>query len=100
MNYTEKTITAWIARRSRPPKKPKQRDERISLGLEIQNNNKAQQSAGFAHWTKLNNLKQAARTMNFLEEHGIDSYVELESKLAFLTEKRDAAHASVKETET
>lgn len=37
--------------------------------------------------------------MYFLTEHGIDSYEELESKLAAVTEKRDTAHASIKETE-
>ena len=38
--------------------------------------------------------------MNFLTEHGIDSYGELESKLAAVSERRDAAHASIKEIET
>ena len=98
-DYTEEAITARIAGRSRPSKQPKQRDGRISLLIDIQNNIKAQENAGFAHWAKLNNLKQAARTMNFLTEHGIDSYGELESRLAAITEKRDTAHASMKETE-
>lgn len=98
-DYTEEAIAARIAGRSRPSKQPKQRDGKISLLIDIQNNIKAQQNAGFAHWAKLNNLKQAARTMNFLTEHGIDSYGELESRLATLTERRDTAHASIKETE-
>lgn len=37
--------------------------------------------------------------MNFLTEHGIDSYGELESMLAAITEKRDISHASIKDTE-
>ena len=98
-DYTEEAITARIAGHSRPSKQPKQRDGRISLLIDIQNNIKAQENAGFAHWAKLNNLKQAARTMNFLTEHGINSYGELESRLAAITEKRDTAHASMKETE-
>ena len=99
VDYTEEAITARIAGRSRPSRQPKQRDGKISLLIDIQNNIKAQQSAGFAHWAKLNNLKQAARTMNFLTEHGITSYGELESRLAAVTERRDTAHASIKETE-
>lgn len=99
VDYTEEAITARIAGRSRPSRQPKQRDGKISLLIDIQNNIKAQQSAGFAHWAKLNNLKQAARTMNFLTEHGITSYGELASKLAAMTERRDTAHASIKETE-
>ena len=37
--------------------------------------------------------------MNFLTEHGITSYGELESRLAGLMERRDTAHASIKDTE-
>ena len=99
VDYTEEAITARIAGRSRPSRQPKQRDGKISLLIDIQNSIKAQQSAGFAHWAKLNNLKQAARTMNFLTEHGITSYGELESRLAALTERRDTAHTSIKEIE-
>ena len=100
VDYTEEAITARIAGRSRPFRQPRQRDGKISLLIDIQNNIKAQQSAGFAHWAKLNNLKQAARIMNFLTEQGITSYEELESRLAAMTERRDTAHASIKEIET
>ena len=99
VDYTEEAIAARIAGRSRPSRQPKQRDGKISLLIDIQNNIKTQQNAGFAHWAKLNNLKQAARTMNFLTEHGIDSYGELESKLTAVMDRRDTAHASIKETE-
>ena len=99
VDYTEEAITARIAGRSRPSRQPKQRDGKISLLIDIQSNIKAQQSAGFAHWAKLNNLKQAAKTMNFLTEQGITSYGELESKLTAVTERRDTAHASIKEIE-
>ena len=99
VDYTEEAITARIAGRSRPFRQPRQRDGKISLLIDIQNNIKAQQSAGFAHWAKLNNLKQAARTMNFLTEHGIESYAELEARLADVAGRRDSAHSSLKETE-
>ena len=99
VDYTEEALAARIAGRSRPSRQPKRQDGKISLLIDIQNNIKAQQSAGFTHWAKLNNLKQAARTMNFLTEHGITSYEELESRLAAVTGRRDTAHASLKETE-
>jgi len=99
VDYTEEAITARIAGHFRPSRQPKQRDGQISLLIDIQNNIKAQQSAGFAHWAKLNNLKQAAKTMNFLAEHGIDSYEDLESKLAATIGRRDAALAAIKDTE-
>mgnify|MGYP000164397234 FL=1 len=73
VDYTEEALAARIAGRSRPSHQPKQRNGKISLLIDIQNNIKAQQSAGFTHWAKLNNLKQAAKTMNFLTEHGISN---------------------------
>ena len=44
---------------------------------DIQNNIKAQQSAGYRRWATIENLKRIADTSNFLTEHGIGSYEEL-----------------------
>ena len=60
----------------------------------------SKQGAGLQHWAKLQNLKEAAKTVNFLTEHGISSYEELETKLAALTDTRDRFLASIKETES
>ena len=49
----------------------------VSLLIDIQNNIKAQQSAGYQRWATIENLKRAATTMNFLTEHGIGGYEEL-----------------------
>ena len=95
VDYTEEAITARIAGRSCSSHQTKQRDDHIRLLIDIQ----SKQGAWLKHWAKLNNLKQAAKTMNFITEHGLDSYEALESKLASLTERRDAAHASIKEIE-
>ena len=100
VDYTEEALAARIAGRSRPSRQPKQQSGKISLLIDIQNNIKAQQSAGFTHWAKLNNLKQAAKTMNFLTEHGISSYGELESKLTAVSARRDTAHAEIKRIES
>jgi len=87
VDYTEEAISARIAGRSRPSRQPKQRDGKISLLIDIQNNIKAQQSAGYKRWATIENLKRIAETTNFLTEHGIGSYEEL-------TERREAAAAS------
>ena len=100
VDYTEEALAARIAGQSRPSRQPKQQNGKISLLIDIQNNIKAQQSAGFTHWAKLNNLKQAAKTMNFLTEHGIGSYEELESKVDAVSERRDTAHAEIKRVES
>ena len=99
VDYTEEALAARIAGRSRPSRQPKQQNGKISLLIDIQNNIKAQQSTGFTHWAKLNNLKQAAKTMNFLTEHGIGSYEELESKVATVSARRDTAHTEIKRIE-
>ena len=99
IDYTEEAVTARIAGGSRPSRQPKQRDGRISLLIDIQNNIKAQQSAGFTHWAKLNNLKQAAKTMNFLTEHRIDNYAQLTEKLSAITDNRNRVHAEIKAIE-
>lgn len=96
VDYTEEAIRSRIAGGSHPSRKPKQRDDRIRLLIDIQ----SKQGAGLQHWAKLQNLKQAAKTINFITEHGIDSYEELESKLAALTGIRDASLAAIKETES
>ncbi len=62
-------------------RKPIIRDNRISLIIDIQNCIKAQESKGYEHWAKINNLKQASKTLNYLTEHNINSYSELESRI-------------------
>ena len=49
----------------------------ISLLIDIENNIKAQQSTGYEHWAKIYNLKQTAKTMNFLTENNIKQYEDL-----------------------
>ena len=60
---------------------------------------KAQQSAGYARWAKLHNLKQAANSLNFITEHQIDSYEGLESRLAEISAVGDAAASALKDAE-
>ncbi len=86
-DYTEEAITARIAGGLRPSRQPRQRSGRVSLLIDIQNNIKAQQSAGYQHWATIENLKRAAATMNFITERGIGSYEEL-------AERSDAASAA------
>ena len=76
VDYTEEALAARIVGRSRPSRQPKQRNGKISLLIDIQNNIKAQQSAGYRRWATIENLKRIADTSNFLTEHGIGSYEE------------------------
>ena len=86
-DYAEDALTARMAGRARPSRQPKHQSGKISLLIDIQNNIKAQQSAGYRHWATIENLKRIAETSNFLTEHGIGSMEEL-------TECCEAASAS------
>lgn len=88
VDYTEEALAARIAGRSRPSHQPKPQNGKISLLIDIQNNIKAQQSAGYRRWATIENLKRIADTSNFLTEHGIGSYEEL-------VDRCEAASASV-----
>lgn len=79
-DYTEEAVVSRIAGGPRPSRQPQQRSGTVSLLIDIQNNIKAQQSAGYRRWATIENLKRAAATMNFLTEHGIGSYEELEER--------------------
>ena len=56
-DYAEEALTARIAGRPSPSRQPKQRTGKPSLLIDIQNNIKAQQSAGYKHWATIENLK-------------------------------------------
>ena len=70
-------LVARISRKPHSLRKAAQRPGRPNRLIDIQNNVKAQQSAGYRHWVSVENLKRSAETLNFLTEHSIGSYEEL-----------------------
>ncbi|MCQ5089467.1 relaxase/mobilization nuclease domain-containing protein [Ruthenibacterium lactatiformans] len=99
-DYTEEAIKERITgTRSRSAKAPRQDHGGVSLLIDIENSIKAQQSAGYEHWAKIHNLKQAARTMNFLTEHKIEQYTELTAKIAEITTASEQAAEELKGVE-
>ncbi len=95
--YTEEAIIERIKGRF-VERKPKE-NRKISLRIDLENSIKAQQSAAYEKWAKLHNLKQAARTLNFLTEHEIESYPDLESRVAEITAASTEAAAALKAAE-
>ena len=99
IDYTEEAIQKRIAGiRSRNVKIPKQ-EQGISLLIDIENNIKAQQSAGYEHWAKIHNLKQAAKTMNFLTENNILQYEDLIKKIDEIILDSEQTADSLKQNE-
>ena len=99
-DYTEEAIRERISgKRARAAKTPRADRGGVSLLIDIQNSIKAQESRGYEQWAKIHNLKQAAKTMNFLTEHKIEQYAELTAKIAEITAASEQAADSLKEIE-
>ena len=99
-DYTEEAISERISgKRARAAKAPRADRGGVSLLIDIQNSIKAQESRGYEQWAKIHNLKQAAKTMNFLTEHKIEQYAELTAKIAEVTAASEQAADSMKEVE-
>ena len=98
-DYTEEAIRERIAgRRAKAAKAP--REQRgVSLLIDIENSIKAAQSKGYEQWAKIHNLKQAAKTMNFLTEHKIEQYADLVSRLADMAAESGQAADALKNAE-
>ncbi|WP_270270503.1 relaxase/mobilization nuclease domain-containing protein [Enterocloster clostridioformis] len=93
-DYTEEAIKERIAgKRTKSAKAPKEQ-RGVSLLIDIENSIKAAQSRRYEQWAKIHNLKQAAKTMNFLTEHNLTQYADLTAKIAEIqTESEQAADA-------
>ena len=68
----------------------------LSFLIDVRAKMQAGKGAGYARWAKVFNLKQMAKAMMFMEEHGIKSYAELKEKADGISEKCDALLESVK----
>ena len=98
-DYTEEAIRERIAgKRTKATKAP--REQRgVSLLIDIENSIKAAQSKGYEQWAKIHNLKQAAKTMNFLTEHKIEQYADLVSRIEEMAAESGQAADALKDAE-
>ena len=98
-DYTEEAIRERIeGRRTRTAKAPKA-ERGVSLLIDIENSIKAAQSRGYEQWAKIHNLKQAAKTLNFLTEHQIRQYEDLTAKIEEVQTESEKAGDALKEME-
>ncbi len=98
-DYTEEAIRERIAgKRTKATKAP--REQRgVSLLIDIENSIKAAQSKGYEQWAKIHNLKQAAKTMNFLTENKIEQYADLVSRIEEMAAESGQAADALKNAE-
>ena len=71
----------------------------LRLVVDLQANIKAQQSAAYARKVKLSNLKELARTVVYVQEHGYDTREDLLRCQTAVSRKLDDASSSLREAD-
>ena len=101
--YTLDDLLAVLSgqREHTPRKKPSVQAEppKVNLLVDIQAKLQAGKGAGYARWAKIFNLKQMARTMNFLTEHNLLEYAQLAEKATATTAYHNELSAKIKAAE-
>ncbi len=97
-DYTEDEIKERIVtKRQAIPKRIRNSGRDITLLIQIESNIKCQTSKAYENWAKLHNLKEAAQTLNFLIEHDISSFEDLDSKVDTLKKQQRSMVAELKQ---
>ncbi|MGN0164245.1 MAG: relaxase/mobilization nuclease domain-containing protein [Candidatus Ornithomonoglobus sp.] len=100
-DYSEEDIRERIiTKRPAIPRKLRNGNRDISLLISIETNIKRRTSPGYRHWANLHNLKEAAKTLNFLLEHNITSFDDLDNKVSGLNTKKQSAVSQLKRIES
>ncbi len=110
-NYSPEVLSVVIAgEKLHAPKKPKRKRTRagsrqnhqtpqLSFLIDIQQKMQEGKGGGYSRWAKVYNLKQMAKAMLFMEEHGISNYKELKQKADTIAEKREQMNDSMRADE-
>lgn len=100
-DYTEEALRARVGK---PPLCTKRRAARpadlakINLIMDIQSRLRGRGPA-YERWMKVHNLKEAAKTLTYLTEHGITNYAALEKIVQEQGAKRDTAVTNIRQYE-
>ena len=101
--YTDERIRERIATPVKVPQRKSHTrrpdDGRINLLIDIENNIKAQESAGYARALGIINLKEAARTLNYLTENNILEYAQLQGKISEVAAANAQTLSALKQVE-
>lgn len=100
--YTQDDLLAVLSgQREHTPRKKMVMPEpsKVNLLVDIQAKLQAGKGPGYERWAKVFNLKQMAKTMNYLTEHNLLDYAVLEEKAAAATERHNELLVQVKEKE-
>lgn len=93
--YTEAELREVIA--GRATHNPRGKRERASLLVDIQAKIAAGKGGGYAQWAKVFNVKQMAKTLLYLQEHGIKGREDLNTRADTASEKLSALNDRIKD---
>ena len=71
----------------------------ILIDIEAAIKNQQQSTAGFEYWAKIQNLKTAAKTVNFLTEHNLMNYADLDAAAEGKKAAFSQTQISIKDTD-
>ena len=80
-------------------KQPKRQEKSVNLLVDIQAKLQQGKGKGYEQWAKIFNLKQMAQTVNFLQEHKLLAYSDLEEKAKKCTATFDELNTQIKTAE-
>ena len=93
--YTEAELREVIA--GHATHNPRGKRERASLLVDIQAKIAAGKGVGYAQWAKVFNVKQMAKTLLYLQEHGIKGREDLNTRADTASEKLSALNDRIKD---
>ena len=80
-------------------KQSKRQEKSVNLLVDIQAKLQQGKGKGYEQWAKIFNLKQMAQTVNFLQEHKLLAYADLEEKAKKCTAAFDELNTQIKTAE-
>lgn len=104
--YTEEALRERItglhkgeAAKTTAKKKQSTANRKVNLLVDIQAKMQAGKGKGYERWAKVFNLKEAAKTLNFLTENGVSDYEELAARADAAGKKFDSLSVRIKQLE-
>jgi hypothetical protein len=100
--YTEAAIRNIITGKcDYAPRSTIQKSKRsdVNMLIDIEEKLRSGKGAGYEKWAKMFNLKQAAKTLIYLQENGLTDYAALEAKTAAAVDKFNTLADRIKELE-
>ena len=95
--YTEENVRVRLEKNRYKTKKPKHLSREARLYINISTYVTTGNREGFERWAKLNNLKEAARTFNYLSENNLLNYEEFQQHICDIENSVKAADQRIEE---